>query len=89
MSVTAIRSEEIAATVGSTSSRRVTNIRRVSVAASPPLMNRATTTSSSEVMKASRAPEKTEKRICGRVTVRKARSREAPRLRATRSWFMS
>jgi hypothetical protein len=52
-------------------------------------MNSAITTSSSEVMKAGSAPEMTAIRICGSVTVRKARGRLGPRLRATISWAMS
>jgi hypothetical protein len=79
----AMRSVEIAAMVGSISSRNALNMRFVKVALSPPAMNNEITTSSREVMKASRAPEITEIRICGSVTVRNARKRVAPRLRAT------
>ena len=50
-----ISSVEIAAIVGSIWSRSALNMWRVSVALSPPEMNSAMTTSSSEVMKASSA----------------------------------
>ena len=62
---------------------------RVSVEFCPPAMNSDMITSSNEVKKASSAALTRAKRICGKVMVQKARAREAPRLRATRSWFMS
>ena len=55
----------------------------------PPETNIASTTSSNKARKASSAPLITAKRICGSITPRKARAREAPRLRATNSWFRS
>ncbi|MNH16409.1 hypothetical protein D3C79_760520 [compost metagenome] len=56
---------------------------------SPLTMNRATTTSSNEAMKANSAPEKIDNFNCGSVTLRNAHARDAPRLRAAISWFMS
>ncbi|MNG26261.1 hypothetical protein D3C84_1112290 [compost metagenome] len=80
---------DTAATVGSIWSRMLANIRRVRVELSPPTINSAITTSSKEAMNAKSAPEKIDRRICGRVTLRNAQVREAPRLRAAISWFMS
>ena len=62
---------------------------RVRVELLPPETNSARITSSNEVRNDSSAPETTAKRICGSVTSRKARGREAPRLRATISWLAS
>ena len=86
---TAIMIVEIDAIVGSIWSRRALNIFRVSVELSPPDMNIAMITSSNDVRNESRAEVMTEKRIYGSVTVTKAVKRDAPRLRAAFSWFMS
>src|SRR5882724_8347975 len=80
---------EIAAMVGLTWSRSEVNILRVSVEDSPREMKSAMTTSSNEVTKAKSAPDSTEIRICGKVTVKKAIQRLAPTLRATISWLIS
>ena len=79
----------MAAMVGSIWSRSALNMLRVSVELLPPAMNSARITSSKLVRNDSSAALTSEKRICGSVTVRKARARDAPRLRATISWFMS
>ena len=50
-----------------------------------PARNRVTTTSSNEVMNANTAPASTLPLISGKVTVRKAVTRPAPRLRAASS----
>src|SRR5437899_3035961 len=71
-----------AATVGWTCSRTERNISRVSVLVSPRAMNSATTTSSSDDRNAKTADTTMLVRIWGSVTVRKARRRVAPRLRA-------
>ncbi|MNP59870.1 hypothetical protein D3C76_1549000 [compost metagenome] len=52
-------------------------------------MNKATTVSSSEVMKANSVADTTLGLICGRVTAMNARKRFMPRLRATISCDMS
>src|SRR5438876_5500153 len=80
---------EIAAIVGSTSSRSELNIRLVRVEPGPPEMNSAITTSSSAVKKANAHDAATERLSWGSVMVTKAINRLAPRLRATLSWFKS
>ena len=64
------------------------NIFRVSSVLSPPAMNSEITTSSSEVMKANRAPASTDSLIRGSVMPRNARTGWAPRLCAaiSRLW---
>ncbi len=49
----------------------------------------ATMISSNDVRNDSAAPDTTANRICGSVTSRNAVRRDAPRLRATFSWFAS
>ena len=78
---------EIAAMVGSIWSRNALNMLRVRVELSPPDTNMATITSSKEVKNASSADVMMENRICGKVTVKNAVNREAPRPRAASSWF--
>ena len=75
--------------VGSIWSRSALNMLRVSVEFEPPAMNSARITSSNEVRNDSSAAVTSAKRICGSVMPTKARARDAPRLRATISWFMS
>ena len=64
------------------------NIRLVIVDFGPLEINNASATSSNETIKANSAPATTELWICGKVTVGKALSRDAPRLRATISWLI-
>ena len=76
---------EMAAMVGSMKSRSAANMCLVSVAFFPPETKIAIMTSSKEVRNASNAEVTIENFICGKVITKKAFSRVAPRLRATRS----
>lgn len=49
----------------------------------------ATTTSSKDVRNDNTALVATAKAICGKLTYRNASGRDAPKLRAANSWFMS
>ena len=83
--VSAIKSVETAATVGSISVRMPSHICLGSVGCRLPLTKMATTTSSNEVMKASSAPDTTPGRMSGSVTSRNVCQRPAPRFWAASS----
>ena len=80
---------EMAAIVGSMKSLRALNMCLVNVALTPPEMKIEMMTSSNDVKNANNAEVMTEKRIWGRVIIMNAFSLEAPKLLATRSWFIS